>query len=37
MVLKVDRGDRVEPVAAIPYSAWNNRGLAPMAVGLKRR
>lgn len=25
-----------KPVMAIPYYAWNNRGLAPMAVWLKR-
>lgn len=25
-----------KPVLAIPYYAWNNRGLAPMAVWLKR-
>jgi DUF1680 family protein len=36
-VLKIDRGDNAEPVTAIPYYAWNNRGLAPMAVWLKRR
>ena len=36
-VLKIDRGDHAEPVTAIPYYAWNNRGLAPMAVWLMRR
>jgi DUF1680 family protein len=36
-VLKIERGDRGGTVTAIPYYAWNNRGLAPMAVWLKRR
>jgi uncharacterized protein len=36
-VLKIDQGDHADPVTAIPYYAWNNRGLAPMAVWLKRR
>ena len=36
-VLKIDRDDRAGPITAIPYYAWNNRGLAPMAVWLKRR
>ncbi len=36
-VLKLDQGDHAEPVTAIPYFSWNNRGLAPMAVWLKRR
>jgi DUF1680 family protein len=36
-VLKIDRGDNAEPVTAIPYYAWTNRGLAPMAVWLQRR
>jgi hypothetical protein len=34
-VLKIGGSDR--PITAIPYYAWNNRGLAPMAVWLKRR
>jgi DUF1680 family protein len=29
-------GKTVPPLTAIPYFAWNNRGLAPMAVWLKR-
>ena len=36
-VLKIDRGGHAEPVTAIPYYAWNNRGLAPMAVWLMRQ
>jgi len=36
-VLNIDRGDDAPPILAIPYYAWNNRGLAPMAVWLKRR
>jgi len=28
------RGSRSAPLTAIPYFAWNNRGLAPMAVWL---
>jgi DUF1680 family protein len=30
-----DGGRRTGPLTAIPYFAWNNRGLAPMAVWLK--
>lgn len=41
IVLTLDQartGDRtVGPVTAIPYFAWNNRGLAPMAVWLEAR
>lgn len=33
-VLKISEG--AAPIEAIPYYAWNNRGLAPMAVWLKR-
>jgi hypothetical protein len=36
-VLKIEQGEMAEPLTAIPYYAWNNRGLAPMAVWLKRR
>jgi uncharacterized protein len=35
-VLQIARGHGAEAVTAIPYFAWNNRGLAPMAVWLKR-
>ena len=28
-------GRNVGPVTAIPYFAWDNRGLAPMAVWLR--
>jgi DUF1680 family protein len=35
-VLQIDRGAGLPPLTAIPYYAWNNRGLAPMAVWLKR-
>ncbi len=35
-VLEIDRGRWQRRLEAIPYYAWNNRGLAPMAVWLKR-
>ena len=35
-VLTFDVAGRATPVTAIPYYAWNNRGLAPIAVWLKR-
>jgi DUF1680 family protein len=35
-VLQIDRGATLPALTAIPYYAWNNRGLAPMAVWLKR-
>ncbi len=34
-VLAIEKPGR-SPITAIPYYAWNNRGLAPMAVWLKR-
>ena len=36
-VLKIEQDGDAESLTAIPYYAWNNRGLAPMAVWLKRR
>jgi DUF1680 family protein len=35
-VLVIDGGAERGPITAIPYYSWNNRGLAPMAVWLKR-
>jgi DUF1680 family protein len=35
-VLLIDGGAGRGPITAIPYYSWNNRGLAPMAVWLKR-
>jgi uncharacterized protein len=35
-VLLIDGGAGRGPITAIPYFSWNNRGLAPMAVWLKR-
>jgi DUF1680 family protein len=35
-VLLIDGGVERGPITAIPYYSWNNRGLAPMAVWLKR-
>ena len=35
-VLQIDGGAGRGPITAIPYYSWNNRGLAPMAVWLRR-
>ncbi len=35
-VVALELGDGASPIEAIPYYAWNNRGLAPMAVWLKQ-
>ncbi len=35
-VLSIDGGPERGLITAIPYYSWNNRGLAPMAVWLKR-
>jgi DUF1680 family protein len=33
-VLSINGSSEPEPITAIPYFAWNNRGLQPMAVWL---
>jgi DUF1680 family protein len=34
-VLRLNGTSAPGPITAIPYFAWDNRGLAPMAVWLK--
>jgi len=35
-LVALELGEGAARIEAIPYYAWNNRGLAPMAVWLKR-